>query len=170
MDHQYPNVVLIGMPGAGKSTVGVILAKQLSYAFLDTDILIQTLHGRGLQDIVDREGHLVLRSIEEQVLLGIDVSRHVIATGGSAAYSEKAMQHLGRTGRIVFLDVSLPELQRRIHDFSRRGLAKRPEQTFDDLFHERLVLYRSYADVTISCTGLNQDEVCARIYESLPPA
>ncbi|HIJ73058.1 MAG TPA: shikimate kinase [Candidatus Hydrogenedentes bacterium] len=163
------NIVLIGMPGAGKSTVGVILAKQTSRDFVDTDVLIQTLQGRSLQDIVDADGHLALRKIEEQILLGLDLRSHVIATGGSAAYSECAMNHLKSDGVVVFLDVDIATLESRVHDFDTRGLAKRPEQSFAELFEERFVLYTKYADITIDCRDIIQEDVCATIIERLRP-
>lgn len=153
------------MPGAGKSTVGVILAKQTSRDFVDTDVLIQTSQGRTLQDIVDTDGYAVLRKIEEDVLLGLSVRNCVIATGGSAVYSDRAMAHLKSDGLVVFLDVDLSTLESRIHDFRTRGLAKRPDQDFGDLFHERFALYTKYADITIKCAGLTQGEVCARIID-----
>lgn len=159
------NLVLIGMPGAGKSTVGVILAKLTSRDFVDTDVLIQTSQRRTLQDVVDTDGYLALRQIEEDVLLGLTVRNHVIATGGSVVYSDRAMTHLGADGLIIFLDVDLPELELRVRDFRTRGLAKRPGQDFADLFHERFALYAKYADVTIKFTGLTQEEVCSRIIE-----
>lgn len=167
MTAQHNNIVLIGMPGSGKSTVGVILAKMTSRDFVDTDVLIQTHEGRSLQDIVDTEGHLVLRQIEERILLDLQCREHVVATGGSAAYSHRAMEHLKRRGVVVFLDADLPTLRARVRDFSKRGLAKRPEQTFEDLFHERFVLYTRYADLTITCAGLTQEEVCAEIIDAL---
>ena len=157
------NIVLIGMPGAGKSTVGVILAKLTSRDFIDTDVLIQIAQGRLLQNIVDTEGYMALRSIEEDILLGLHCYHHVIATGGSAVYSHAAMEHLKSSGIIVFLDVDLSTLESRVRDFDTRGLAKRPDQPFSDLFKERLILYRKYADVTIDCAKLSQEEVCAQI-------
>jgi len=159
------NLVLIGMPGSGKSTAGVILAKMTSRDFLDTDVLIQTSVERTLQDIVDADGYSALRRIEEEILLGLSVRNHVIATGGSAAYSDKAMSHLKQDGTLVFLDVDLPALESRVHDYSTRGLAKRPDQSFAELFEERLVLYRKHADIIIECGRLNQEEVCAEIIE-----
>lgn len=151
------------MPGAGKSTVGVLLAKQTSKDFVDTDVLIQVAEGRLLQDIVDSEGYLVLRAIEERVLLGLSCCNCVVATGGSAVYSDAAMQHLKTGGMTVFLDVDIATLNSRVHDYETRGLAKRPEQSFAELFEERLLLYRKYADLTVNCIGLTQEEVCSKI-------
>lgn len=161
------NIILIGMPGAGKSTVGILLAKQTARAFVDTDVLIQTAQGRTLQHIVDTDGYLALRQIEEQVLLGLSLQNHVIATGGSAAYSDKAMRHLKKSGPVVFLDADLDTLQARVGDYSQRGIAKRADQSFSQLFDERFALYTQYADLTIPCAGLTQDEVCARIAAAL---
>jgi shikimate kinase len=157
------NLVLIGMPGSGKSTVGVILAKKTARDFVDTDLLIQKSQQRKLQAIVDTDGYLSLRTIEENVLLGLWVRNHVIATGGSAVYSDRAMRHLKSDGLVVFLDVDLALLVSRIADFSMRGLAKRPDQSFSDLFDERAALYARYADITIQCGRLAQEDVCARI-------
>ncbi len=162
-----PNIVLIGMPGAGKSTVGVILAKLTSRDFIDTDVLIQISQGQLLQDIVDTEGHMALRSIEEDILLGLRCDHHVIATGGSAVYSPAAMEHLKSNGIVVFLDVDLPTLESRVHGFDTRGLAKKQDQSFSDLFKERITLYRKYADVRIDCKGLSQEEVCAQIIKRI---
>jgi shikimate kinase len=159
------NIVLIGMPGSGKSTVGVILAKKTMRDFVDTDILIQKSQSRPLQDIVDKDGYLALRSIEEAVLLTLDVKNHVISTGGSAVYGERAMAHLKSGGIAVFLDVTLDTLEARVPDFSTRGLAKRPDQSFAELFDERNALYRKYSDIALKCDGLTPEEVCARIIE-----
>jgi shikimate kinase len=159
----FSNIVLIGMPGAGKSTIGVLLAKQTALGFVDTDLLIQSAAGRSLQAIVDREGYLALRQLEEQVLLGLSVNKHVIATGGSAVYSERAMAHLKTNGLVIYLDVDLATLSSRIDNLGTRGLAKRPDQTLADLLHERTALYQRYADLTIPCTGLSHEQVCERI-------
>ncbi len=161
------NIILIGMPGAGKSTVGVILAKMTARNFTDTDVLIQLAEGRPLQDIVDHDGHMALRKIEEAVLLGLRCDNHVIATGGSAVYSPAAMEHLQSLGPVVFLHVDLPTLESRIHNFGTRGLAKRPDQSLVDLFEERFALYKKYAGITIPCTGLTQEEVCEHIIRSV---
>ncbi len=161
------NIILTGMPGSGKSTIGVILAKLTGRAFIDTDILIQSAAGRSLQDIVDGDGHLALRRIEEGILLGITCRGHVIATGGSAVYSRRAMDHLGSYGVIVFLDADIATLESRVGDFARRGLAKRPDQSFTDLFAERVPLYRKYAEITISSAGRTHEEVCSGLIDQL---
>ena len=167
MTEDLRNIVLIGMPGSGKSTVGVILAKLTSRNFIDTDVLIQTKQGRSLQNIVDRQGYLALRAIEERALLDLNCRDHVIATGGSAVYSQSAMAHLKSSGIVVFLNVSLDTLISRVHDFETRGLAKRPDQSMTDLFAERSSLYRQYADITIECLTFSHEEVCARIIDEM---
>jgi len=160
------NLVLIGMPGSGKSTVGVILAKKTSRDFADTDVLIQTSQQRTLQDIVDTDGYAVLKKIEQEVLLSLSIQNHVIATGGSAVYSDQAMTHLKSDGILIFLDVDLATLNSRVCDFGTRGIAKRPDQSFAELFDERFALYTKYSDITIKCDGMTQEQVCERIIDS----
>lgn len=155
------------MPGSGKSTAGMILAKQCGRGFVDTDLLIQTRTGRSLQQIVDNEGYLALRKVEEDILLQLSVRMQVIATGGSAVYSPAAMAHLKSNGILVFLDTDLKTLQSRVMDFGTRGLAIRPGQFFEELYEERRPLYRTYAEVTIDCSGLSQEEVSALIIKEL---
>ena len=161
------NVVLIGMPGAGKSTIGVILAKQSAHNFVDMDVLIQLEEGRTLQEILDTEGHLGFQKIEERVLLSHHYSKHIIATGGSAVYSEAAMQHLKSNGIAVFLQVALDELLRRLTNLESRGVAVAPGQTFPELYDQRQVLYRKYADVTIDCAHLSQLDISTLICDQL---
>ena len=162
-----PNcVVLIGMPGAGKSSVGILLAKELGLGFLDTDIDIQVREGKPLQQIIDEQGYLALRRIEEQVLLETDCTGLVVATGGSAVYSESGMQHLRAFGPVVYLDLPLVELTGRIQNYASRGVARCPTQSFKSLFRERSSLYRSYADHQLSCKTLAPQEVVAMIVHS----
>jgi shikimate kinase len=153
------NYTLIGMPGAGKSTIGIILAKNLSCGFIDTDILIQINRGKSLQKIINESDFLNLRYVEEHEILKLNVKNHVIATGGSAVYSEKAMSHLKSISKIIFLDVEFEIIRERIRNFETRGIAKADSQTFKDLFDERQILYKKYADLTIECTRLNQEEI-----------
>ena len=157
------NVTLIGMPGAGKSTIGIILAKNLGLGFIDTDVLIQINQQKSLQQIINESDHLHLRAIEEEEILKIAIEGHVIATGGSVAYSEKAMTYLKSISNIIFLEVSFEELKRRIKNFDTRGIAKANNQSFGDLYQERQALYRKYADVIINCSELDQEELSAEI-------
>lgn len=161
------SIVLIGMPGSGKSTVGVLLAKAAGLGFVDTDLLIQQEAGRPLQAIVDRAGYRALRELEERVLWDLEAYRQVIATGGSAVYSEAAMNHLKAHGVLVFLDISLATMAARIGDFSLRGLSKHPDQTLEDLYRERLDLYRRYAEITVRAEGRDQDQVCQAVLEAV---
>ncbi len=161
------NLVLIGMPGSGKSTVGVILAKRTSHDFVDTDVVIQSVEHRSLQAIMDKEGYMKLREIEARVLQTLKLENHIISTGGSAVYSDAAMQHLRKNGTTIYLDVSVATLRSRITDYETRGIAKRPDQSFDDLFEERTRLYRKYADFIVKGDGMSQDAVCNHIIEEL---
>ena len=152
------NLTLIGMPGSGKSTTGVILAKRLSFGFVDTDVQIQVNRQKSLQQIIDEGGLLHLRKIEEEEIRALDVRRHVIATGGSAVYSEKAMRHLADISTVVFLKADCDVLRERIHNFETRGIAKSLHQTFDELFEERRPLYRRYARWTVDTNRTDPEE------------
>lgn len=157
------NVTLIGMPGAGKSTVGIILAKILSFGFIDTDVLIQINRQKSLQQILDESSYLKLRKVEEEEILKINIDNHVIATGGSAVYSNKVMSHLADISWIIFLKVSVEEIERRIHNFATRGIAKAKEQSFRELYEERQVLYNKYAELTIDCAICDQEQIAEMI-------
>ena len=161
------NIILTGMPGAGKSTIGVLLAKETGKAFVDTDILIQTREGKTLQTILDDTDYLTLRQIEESVLLTLSQGNQVIATGGSAVYSKPGMRHLKKNASIVFLDVPIAQLLLRIDNFDTRGIARGPDQSFQSLFDEREVLYREYADITIHCGHLPPAEIVRQIISCL---
>ena len=161
------NVTLIGMPGAGKSTVGIILAKNLSFGFIDTDVLIQINQRKPLQQILDESDHLNLRAIEEQEIMKLNIRNHVIATGGSAAYSTNAMSHLLNISKVIFLEVRFDEIKKRIHNFKTRGIAKSEKQTFKDLYDERQSLYKKYAEITIDCNRLDQEEIAMQISDAI---
>ena len=143
-------VSLIGMPGAGKSTVGVLLAKFLGLNFVDTDLLIQVQNHATLQELVDTRGYLELRELEEKVLLEMSLQDSLVSTGGSVIYSDRAMRRLGAAGPIVHIDVPLEVLRQRIEDEDGRGIARPPGQDLSGVFLEREPLYRKYADFTVS--------------------
>ncbi len=161
--YAFNNLILIGMPGAGKSTVGVLLAKALGLQFVDTDLEIQRREGQLLQSIVDSHGHLHLREVECQVCRELDCTNSVIATGGSVVYSPAAMETLASKGRIIWLAVALEEIERRVDNIGSRGLARSPGQNLRDLFYERQPLYQRYAQITVRCDRHRPDEVVAEI-------
>lgn len=161
------NVILIGMPGAGKSTVGVLLAKRLGLDFIDTDLLIQRRHGRRLQQIIDLEGLDRFLRLEEEVLLDLHAQGAVVATGGSAIYTESGMAALKGSGTAVFLDVPLPTLKKRIRDIDSRGLAVEPGETLVDLYRRRLPLYRYHADLQVDGSGKSAEEMAAAVAAAL---
>lgn len=140
------NITLIGMPGSGKSTVGVLLAKALGFGFLDTDLVIQQQEGALLQDILDRRGVPYFLDAEERAVRSVQCDRHVIAPGGSVVCREGAMAHLKAMGPVIYLRVPLEELKRRIHNLDSRGIALEPGQTLDDILTIRAPLYETYAD------------------------
>jgi shikimate kinase len=151
------------MPAAGKSTIGVLLAKRLRMAFLDTDILIQSGEGAYLQEIISRQGIDGFRQIEERYLLGVAQGAGVVATGGSAVYSPKAMAHLKSLGPAIYLEIGLEPLKARLDNLSERGVLILPGQTIDMLYEERRPLYERYADIRIDTTGGTPEQVVASI-------
>ena len=153
MQEKKSNVVLIGMAGAGKSTIGVLAAKALGMDFLDTDLLIQQQTGKLLQETIDEDGIDAFLAVEQVVLCGVDVKNTVVATGGSAVYSDAAMESLSREGVIVYLDVPFSQLEKRLTNVSTRGIVIKHGNTLRDVYDERLPLYRKWADVTIDCSG-----------------
>ena len=161
------NIVLIGMPGVGKSSVGVILAKELGCNFVDTDLLIQERESLLLREIIGRDGLDGFLAIEEDVCSGFEAENTVIATGGSVVYSEKAMQHLGSIGTIVYLQLPYNELEKRLGDLHNRGVVLREGQTLETLYAERTPLYERYADVTVDETGLDPEGTLAAIRKQL---
>ncbi len=167
MQRAHDNVALIGMPGAGKSTLGVLLAKRTAREFVDTDLHIQESQGAMLQQIIERRGIDAFRRIEERCILELDCSHCVIAPGGSVVYSEAAMQHLGRIAVRVYLDVPLPELERRLGDLDARGVIHAPGQDLAGLLAERLPLYERWADVRVDCGTRAHDGAVDAIIEAL---
>lgn len=161
------NIILIGMPGAGKSTLGVLLARAMNYRFLDTDLLIQEREGRLLREIIAEEGLDGFLEIEGEVNAGINVERTVIAPGGSAIYSEKAMKHFAEIGTIVYLHVPVTELSKRLGDLKRRGVVLKEGQDLKDLYEERRVYYERYAQVTVDVTKDEIGEVLAELVRKL---
>ena len=143
------NIVLIGMPGVGKSTVGVVLAKALGYQFVDADLLIQEAEGKLLSELIEEHGTDGFIEIENRVNSQIQTHRCVIATGGSVIYGKEAMEHLKSIGTVVYLKQNLRVLQRRLRNLKGRGVVLKEGQTLVDLYKERTVLYEKYADITV---------------------
>ena len=161
------NIVLIGMPGAGKSTVGVLLAKTLGYAFLDTDLVIQEREGRLLQDLVDELGVEAFLDREAAAIVSVDCDRTVIATGGSVVCRDGAMEHLRTLGRIVYLQLPLEELERRLHNISTRGIAMAPGETLAHIYDYRSPLYQKYADLTVAVDRQTLEETVEQVLNAL---
>jgi shikimate kinase len=163
-------IVLIGMPGAGKSTVGVLLAKRLGRGFVDTDILIQQRAGRQLQQILDADGYVQLRRREEEAILALAPGDAVVATGGSAIYSARAMRHLGERGLVVYLAADLAVLAARIDDFGRRGIANAAGLSLEEIYRERTPLYERWADVVVPVSGRTHEEAVLAVAEAAAAA
>ena len=161
------NVVLIGMPGVGKSTVGVILAKVLGYEFVDSDLLIQKAEKRLLREIIAQEGQAGFLKIENRVNASIDMEKTVIATGGSVVYFTEAMEHLKKIGTVVYLKLDYEILKKRLGNLRCRGVVLRKGQTLKDLYDERTPLYEKYADIVVDEKNLNIEETLQKILEKL---
>jgi len=169
---QRSNLVLIGMPGAGKSTTGVLIAKELGKTFIDADLIIQERENALLQEIIDRVGFEEFLVIEESVLLDLDTDNSVIAPGGSVIYSEKAVDHLKKKSLFVYLKVDYDEIKRRLNNIASRGIVFGEGKGLIDLYEERTVLYEKYADLVIECSGLSIEKVTQEIvrgYDSFKP-
>ena len=164
---QKTNIVLIGMPGVGKSTIGVILAKVLGYSFLDADLLIQEQEGKLLREIIEEKGTDGFIEVENRVNASIRADRAVIATGGSVVYGKEAMEHLKEIGRVVYLKVSYAILEKRLEDIKGRGVVLKKGQTLETLFEERSKLYEQYADIEVSEEGLDVEQTVEKLVEAL---
>ena len=161
------NLVLIGMPGVGKSTVGVIIAKVLGYEFLDSDLLIQKEENALLREIIEKKGLDGFLEIENRVNVSIETTKAVIATGGSVVYCQEAMEHLKEIGTVIYLKLDYSILQRRLGNLKGRGVVLREGQTLKGLYNERTPLYEKYADIVIDEKKLNVEQTLQKILEEL---
>lgn len=161
------NIVLIGMPGSGKSTVGVILAKSLGVDFIDTDLLIQRRENRLLQDIIDKDGIEYFLDRECEAVLSFNGDNAVVATGGSVIFRDEAMNHLKENSKVIYLDVPVDELKHRLSNIKTRGVAAKKGETVEDIYRERNELYKKYADITIDANSLSCEQTVDIICEKL---
>ena len=159
------NIILIGMPASGKSTVGVVVAKRLGYEFVDTDLLIQKQEKRLLKEIIAEEGNDGFLAIENQVNRDLQVERAVISPGGSVVYCEEAMEHFKQIGKVVYLKAPFEEINRRISNAKNRGVVLKEGQTLKDLYDERVKLFEKYADLTVEEDGTSLEETIDRVLE-----
>lgn len=161
------NIVLIGMPGAGKSTIGVILAKVLGYQFIDTDLLIQKKERRLLKDIISEEGLEKFIQIENEVNTSLKLKHSVIATGGSVIYGKEAMEHLRQIGTVVYLKLTYRTISKRLGNIRQRGVVLKEGQDLAGLYEERCPLYEKYADFVIDCENMDIESTMDMIVEEL---
>lgn len=161
------NIILIGMPSSGKSTLGVLLAKRLGLRFVDSDLLIQESEGKLLHQLISEHGNEGFLEIENRVNKNIDENNALIATGGSVVYCDEAMEHLGRIGKVVYLYAPLDEIKRRLGDYSHRGVIMRHGNTLDEMYAEREPLYEKYADITVDVSTGDFGESLEKICELL---
>jgi shikimate kinase len=157
------NIILIGMPGSGKSTVGVVLAKRLGYEFVDSDLIIQKTTGKLLHELIEENGIEGFWKIENDVNESLEMEKSIIATGGSAIYGEGAMKHLQEIGTVVYLKISYEELKDRLGDLNERGVTLKPGQSLKDLYDERIPMYEKYAGLTIDCDDKQLWKIVAEI-------
>ena len=168
MKFEKNNIILIGMPGVGKSTVGVIVAKELGYQFVDSDLLIQKREKKLLRQIIAKEGVDGFIAIENEVNASIRTEKSVIATGGSVVYGQEAMEHLKEIGTVVYLKLSYKSLEKRLGNLKGRGVVLRPGQDLRALYKERTVLYEKYADVVVDEENKDIEATLQTILECLP--
>ena len=157
------NIILIGMPGVGKSSVGVVLAKALGYHFVDSDLVIQQTEGRLLSEIIEEKGNDGFIEIENNINSKIDVKRTVLATGGSAVYGTEAMEHFRNIGTVLYMKASFETIDSRLSNLVGRGVAMKKGQTLKELYEERCVLYERYADITLNVDKMSIEEIIVKI-------
>lgn len=162
------NIVLIGMPGAGKSTVGVLLAKAMNYDFLDTDLIIQNRNGKKLYEIINDRGIDYFLQLENDTLQSVETANCIIATGGSAVFGQEAMEHLKENGIIVYIKLSCEEIVRRVNNIKTRGIAMKKGKTMEDVYAERVPLYEKYAEIIVDGEDTTIEECVEKIISSLP--
>ena len=160
------NLILIGMPGCGKSTCGVLAAKALCKRFVDTDLLIQDKEGLSLQEILNAKGAAYFSEAESHVLQELSAQNSIISTGGSAVYYEDAMKHLKERGTVIYLRISLEEMLSRIRNITTRGILLKPGETVQEMYNARVPLYEKYADLVIDCDDLTAEQAVAAICEA----
>ncbi|MCI8292229.1 MAG: shikimate kinase [Hespellia sp.] len=161
------NIIFIGMPAVGKSSVGIVIAKRLGLEFVDTDLLIQKQEGKLLKEIIEEVGIDGFLAIENQVNKELVVSQSVISPGGSVVYCEEAMQHFRKIGTVVYLRASYGSIKKRIRNLKKRGVVLKDGQTFQDLYNERLPLFEKYADITVDEDGYRMEETVERVLNAL---
>lgn len=161
------NIILIGMPAVGKSTVGVVVAKRLGYKFIDADILIQEETGKLLREIIAEKGIDGFLEIEDDVNARVDVAKTVVSPGGSVVYCENAMKHYKEIGKVLYLKVSYETISKRLGNAKKRGVVLKEGQTLEDLYNERIKLFEKYADITVEEDGFSLEETIENVLEAI---
>lgn len=159
------NIILVGMPASGKSTIGVILAKTLGMSFIDTDLIIQKNEGKLLQEIIDKQGLSEFLKAEERAILSLDCEKTVVATGGSAVLCESAMNHLKSMGKVIYLQVDCDVLEKRLYNIKTRGIACKKGESTKDIYNSRKEYYEKYADITVNTTNNSVEQTVNQILE-----
>lgn len=161
------NVILIGMPGAGKSTVGVLLAKALGYDFIDTDLIIQGRLNNRLYKIIEEHGIDYFLQAENKIVSEVTADHTIIATGGSVVFGKEAMEHLRRMGKVVYIKLGCDEIKRRVNNITTRGIVMKKDETIEDIYSERVPLYERYADITVDVRNTTIEEAVEKILSLL---